>query len=89
MVQLCKKIVEFPTIQHIDKIVSVAVTMRDSSLWVSKLKGSPVPQLCHSLTRDSCVETPSTNHPDSPEDFEGAHRVRACVSEGTHRNHPV
>ena len=48
MIQLCKNTVEFPMVQHIDQIVSVAVTMRDSS----------PSQVCHSVTRDSCVETP-------------------------------
>ena len=58
MVQLCKKTVEFPLVQHIDQIVAVAVTMRDSSHRPGKLKGSSISQLCHSVTRDSCVETP-------------------------------
>ena len=31
MIQLCKKTVEFPMIQHIDQIVFVAVAMCDSS----------------------------------------------------------
>ena len=60
MIQLCKKTVEFPTVQYIDQIVSVAVTMRGSSHRLSKLKGSSISQLCHLVTRDRCVETPST-----------------------------
>ena len=47
-------------VQHIDPIVSVAVTMRDTSHRLSKLKGSSIAQLCYSVTRDSCLETPST-----------------------------
>ena len=40
MIQLCKKIVEFHMVQHIDQIVSVAVAMRDSFHKFSKLKRS-------------------------------------------------
>ena len=66
MIQLCKKTMEFPMELHIDQIVSVAVTMRDSSHRLSKPKGSSISQLCHVVTRDSCVETPSTeNSPES------------------------
>ena len=49
-------------VQHIDQIVSVAVTMRDSSNRISKLKGSSISRLCHSVKRDSCVETPSAKY---------------------------
>ena len=42
MVQLRKKTVEFPMVQHIAEIVCVAVAMRDSSHRASKLKGSSI-----------------------------------------------
>ena len=61
-IQLCKKIVEFSMVQHIDQIVSVAVRMRDTSHRLSKLKGSSISQLCHSVERVGFVETPSTKY---------------------------
>ena len=54
MIQLCKNTVEFPMVQHIDQIVSVAVTMRDSS----------PSQLCHSV-RATAVSRPQEYRPES------------------------
>ena len=45
MIQLCKKTVEFPMVQHIDQIVCVAVAMRESSHRFIRLKGSTISQL--------------------------------------------
>ena len=51
-------------VQHIDQIVSVAATMRDSSDRLSKPTVSSISQLCLSVKRDSCVwrlHVPSTD----------------------------
>ena len=47
MIQLHKKTVEFPMVQDIDKIVCVAVAIRDSSHRSSNLKGSSIVVVLH------------------------------------------